>query len=134
MHGEGLLAGNLLLDDLVGGRNAGAHAGAWVAEANFAGSKLVEDASSAAKARIEALQNGAGSSVGQVAATLSSIMDSCSNGSRDEASLKAAAASLADLKSTGIKVTDSSMVMNTELSAALEIQDMISLAEQIARS
>jgi succinate dehydrogenase/fumarate reductase flavoprotein subunit len=134
MHGEGLLAGNLLLDDLVGGRNAGAHAGAWAAEAKFAGSNLVEEACEAAKARIEALQNGTGSSVGQVAATLSSIMASCRNGSRDEASLKAAAASLAALKSTGIKVTDSSMVMNTELSAALEVEGMISIAEQIASS
>ncbi|MAJ19308.1 MAG: hypothetical protein CMA06_05670, partial [Euryarchaeota archaeon] len=32
------------------------------------------------------------------------------------------------------KVTDSSMVMNTELSAALEVEGMISLAEQIASS
>jgi succinate dehydrogenase/fumarate reductase flavoprotein subunit len=134
MHGEGLLAGNILLDDLVGGRNAGAHAGAWAAEAKFAGSNLVEESSEAAKARIEALQNSTGSSVGQVAATLSSIMASCGNGSRDEASLKAAAASLATLKSTGIKVTDSSMVMNTELSAALEVEGMISIAEQIASS
>jgi succinate dehydrogenase/fumarate reductase flavoprotein subunit len=61
-------------------------------------------------------------------------MASCRNGSRDEASLKAAAASLATLKATGIKVTDSSMVMNTELSAALEVEGMISIAEQIASS
>ncbi len=134
MHGAGLLSGNLLLDDLVGGAAAGAHAGEWAANASFGGSSHVEQATEAGQARVEALRSDEGASVGQTAATLSSIMASCTNGSRDEASLKAAAASLADLKSAGIKLTDSSKVMNTELATALQVEGMIALAEQIANS
>lgn len=134
MHGAGLLAGNLLLDDLVGGDAAGSHAGAWTAEASFGGSAHIKAATEESQARVENLRNGEGSSVGQTGATLSSIMASCANGSRDEASLKAAAASLANLKSSGIKVTDSSSVMNTELATALKIEGMIALAEQIVES
>lgn len=134
MHGEGLLAGNLLLDDLVGGAAAGAHAGAWAADASFGGSAQIQAASEASVARVEALHSDEGTSVGQTAATLSSIMASCANGSRDEASLKAAGASLADLKEKGIKVTDSSSVMNTELASALQVEGMITLAQQIAYS
>ena len=44
MHGEGMLAGNLILDDLVGGGKAGSHAGTWAKEASFGGSNLVEKA------------------------------------------------------------------------------------------
>lgn len=61
-------------------------------------------------------------------------MSSCVNGSRDENSLATAASSLAELKSAGIKITDSSSVMNTELSTALKLEGMISVAEQISKS
>ena len=44
MHGESMLAGNLMLDDLVGGNNAGSHAGTWAKEAAFGGSNLLEKA------------------------------------------------------------------------------------------
>ncbi len=134
MHGEGLLAGNLLLDDLVGGAAAGAHAGAWATDSSFGGSAQILAATEESEARIEALRSDEGASVGQTAATLASIMASSANGSRDEASLKAAAASLSELKSKGIKVTDPSSLMNTELATALQVEGMIVLAEQIANS
>jgi succinate dehydrogenase/fumarate reductase flavoprotein subunit len=61
-------------------------------------------------------------------------MASCTNGSRDESSLKAAVNAISEIKKTGIKVTDQSTVMNTELCSALKLQGMITLAEQIAKS
>ena len=61
-------------------------------------------------------------------------MASCTNGSRDESSLKAAVNAISEIKKTGIKVTDQSTVMNTELCSALRLQGMITLAEQIAKS
>jgi succinate dehydrogenase/fumarate reductase flavoprotein subunit len=47
--------------------------------------------------------------------------------------LATATSALAELKSAGIKITDSSSVMNTELSAALKLEGMISVAEQISK-
>ena len=134
MHGEGLLPGNLTLDDLVSGNAAGTHAGNWVQETAFGGSNLVEKEIIKSQNKIQNLHSSDGNSVGQTAATLASIMSSCVNGSRDENSLATAASSLAELKSAGIKITDSSSVMNTELSTALKLEGMISVAEQISKS
>ncbi len=134
MHGESLLPGNLILDDLVSGSVAGLHAGEWVKEAPFGGSNLVEKEITNSEKKIQNLRSSDGNSVGQTAATLVSIMSSCVNGSRDENSLSTAASSLAELKLAGIKITDSSSVMNTELSTALKLEGMISVAEQISKS
>ncbi|MED5231739.1 MAG: FAD-binding protein [Candidatus Thermoplasmatota archaeon] len=134
MHGEGMLAGNIILDDIVGGGNAGSHAGAWAQEASFGGSTLVEKAITTSSKRLELLKKGDGASVGQASATLASVMSSCTNGSRDESSLKSAADAIAEMRDTGIKVTDQSSVMNTEMCSALKLQGMITLAEQITKS
>ena len=134
MHGEGMLAGNLILDDLVGGNHAGSHAGTWAKEAAFGGSNLVEKAVEKSSKKLEYLKSGDGASVGQVSATLATVMFSCTNGSRDESSLKAAADAIADMKKNGIKVTDQSSVMNTEMCSALNLQGMLTLAEQITKS
>ena len=56
------------------------------------------------------------------------------NGSRDKSSLKAAADPIAEMKKNGIKVTDQSSVMNTEMCSALKLQGMITIAEQITKS
>ena len=61
---------------------------------------------------------------------MSSIMGNL-NGSRDEKVLEAAATGLAGLREMGIGVTDSSIVMNTELVTAIHLQGMIALAEAI---
>ena len=129
-----MLVGNLMLDDLVGGNNAGSHAGTWSKEAAFGGSNLVEKAVEKSSNKLKSLKSGTGASVGQVSATLASVMSSCTNGSRDESSLKAAADAIADMKKKGIKVTDQSSVMNTEMCSALKLQGMLTLAEQITKS
>ena len=134
MHGEGILPGNQMLDDLVGGNHAGSHAGAWVKDASFGGSSLVEKAVVKSSKRVDTLKSGNGVSVGQASATLSSVMASCTNGSRDESSLKAAADAISEMKKNGIKVTDQSTVMNTEMCSALNLQGMLTLAEKIAKS
>ena len=133
MHGQGMLAGNLILDDLVGGGNAGNHAGTWAKEASFGGSNLVEKAITNSSKRLESLKSGEGVSVGQASATLASVMSSCMNGSSDKSSLIAAADAIAEIKKNGIKVTDQSSVMNTEMCSALKLQGMITIAEQITK-
>ena len=133
MHGAGMLPGNQLLEDLVTGNNAGEHAGAWASNASFGGSSLVEGAIQAEQNRVVALMRGDGESVGRVSTAMSSVMSNL-NGTRDERALKAAATSLAGLREKGIRVTDPSMVMNTELVTAIHLEGMFALAEAIIGS
>ena len=133
MHGAGMLPGNQLLEDLVGGNSAGEHAGAWAANITFGASSLIEEAIQIEQARVTSLRGVVGESVGRVSTAMSSIMDNL-NGSRDEKTLNTAAASIADLRETGIRVTDTSMVMNTELVTAIHLEGMIALAEAIIGS
>ena len=130
MHGLGLLPGNILLEDLVGGHSAGQHAGEWATQANFASSSSIEDAFAAAESRLEQLTSGSGQPVSQVSNSLTSIMSTV-NGSRDEVSLANAAENLNTLRESGITVSNSSRVMNTELASALRLQGMLALAEKI---
>jgi len=133
MHGEGMLAGNQLLEDLVSGKSAGEHAGDWVLDQAYAASSLISDATSAQKARVASLIGGSGEPVGRVSSAVSTIMANL-NGARDENSLEAAAAGIAGLREAGIRVTDSSMVMNTELATAIHLEGMLTLAEAIVGS
>ena len=130
MHGSGLLPGNILLEDLVVGSSAGAHAGEWATHANFASSSTIEVASQAAEAQIERLSTGPGDSVSLVSSTLTSIMSTV-NGTRDEGALAKAAETLSKLHQSGMTLTDKSRVMNTELATALRLQGMLALAESI---
>ena len=133
MHGEGMLAGNQLLEDLVSGKSAGEHAGDWASGQDFAASSMISDATSAQKARVASLMGRSGESVGRVSSAVSTIMAGL-NGSRDENSIEAAATGIAGLREGGIKVTDSSMVMNTELATAIHLEGMLTLAEAIVGS
>ena len=130
MHGSGLLAGNILLEDLVGGNSAGQHAGGWASQADFASSPSIEAATEGAESQLNDLSSGAGDPVSRVSNSLTSIM-SAVNGSRDEASLAKAAKSLSDLRNSGMVLSDNSRVMNTELATALRLQGMLTLAETI---
>ena len=69
--------------------------------------------------------------VGQVAARLVSAMRSI-NGATDDAAHAAAHASISEIREAGIKVTDKSPVMNTELVSALQLEGLVSIAEAIA--
>ena len=128
-----MLPGNQLLEDLVGGNSAGQHAGAWAANISFGSSSLVEEAIRVEQARVTSLRGVVGESVGRVSTAMSSIMGNL-NGNRDEKTLNAAAVGLADLRETGIRVTDPSTVMNTELVTAIHLEGMIALAEAIIGS
>ena len=130
MHGSGLLPGNILLEDLVGGSSAGEHAGGWATQANFSSSSTIKAATKTAEVLIDDLASGSGNSVSRVSNSLTSIM-SAVNGSRDENSLAKAAEDLSNLRESGISLTDISRVMNTELATALRLQGMMALAEAI---
>jgi len=133
VHGAGMLPGNLLLDDLVSGQSAGIHAGNWAKDASFGGSSVVDAASNEASIRITSLSNNSGHSVGQVSARISSSMQNI-NGNRNESALASVSSALDEIKGTGIKVTDKSSVMNTELTTALHLEGMLMLAGIIVSS
>ena len=133
MHGEGMLAGNQLLEELVSGKSAGEHVGEWASGQPFAASSRISDVTRAQKARVASLMGGSGESVGRVSSAVSSIMANLI-GALDEISLQAAAAGIAGLRDGGIKVTDSSMAMNTELATAIHLEGMLTLAEAIVGS
>ncbi len=128
-----MLPGNLLLDDLVSGQSAGTHAGNWAKDASFGGSSVVDAASNEASIRITSLSNNSGHSVGQVSASISSTMQNI-NGNRNESALASASSALDEIRGAGIKVTDKSSVMNTELASALHLEGMLILAGIIVRS
>ncbi len=128
-----MLPGNLLLDDLVSGQSAGTHAGNWAKDASFGGSSVVDAASNESSIRITSLSNNSGHSVGQVSASISSTMQNI-NGNRNESALASASSALDEIRGAGIKVTDKSSVMNTELASALHLEGMLILAGIIVRS
>ena len=133
MHGDGMLAGNLLLDDLVSGKAAGTHAAIWAQENQFGGSSNISESENSASAHIASLQSSDGWPVGQVAARLVSAMRSI-NGATDDAAHAAAYASISEIREAGIRVTDKSPVMNTELISALQLEGLVTIAEAIADS
>tara|TARA_B100001123_G_scaffold29282_1_gene30948 strand:+ start:1701 stop:3140 length:1440 start_codon:yes stop_codon:yes gene_type:complete len=128
MHGENPLAGNLMLDDLVSGKAAGSHASAWSATEQFGGAEKIENAVEEAAFRISSLLDSDGIPVGQFSSKLSSVM--LSGPSSKEAALE----EIRGMKESGIKLTDSSSVMNTEMVDAIRLDGLASVAESIINS
>jgi len=133
MHGDEVLPGNLMLDDLVSGKAAGNHAAEWTNNAQFGGASEINASSLAASARIASFHSQDGWPVGQVAAKLASSMRGV-NGPYDESSRTVALAGIREIQEAGIMVTDRSSVMNTELASAIRLEGLVSVAEAIVNS
>jgi succinate dehydrogenase/fumarate reductase flavoprotein subunit len=128
MHGNSPLPGNILLDDLVSGKAAGVHAATWVPTNHFGGSIQIEQAVHEASDRITLIREGEGMTVGNFASKLSSAISTGSS-SKD-----AALAEIHNIKNYGIRLTDASKVMNTEMVEALRLHGLASVAEAIITS
>jgi len=128
MHGAAPLAGNLLLDDLVSGKAAGTHAASWVQGSQFGGIAQIDKSVREASSRISSLKEDDGITVGSFSSRLSSAI---SNGpSSKDAALK----EIRGLRESGIRLTDSSEIMNTEMVDALRLNGLASVAEAILTS
>ncbi|MEC7104582.1 MAG: FAD-binding protein, partial [Candidatus Thermoplasmatota archaeon] len=127
MHGSNALPGNLLLDDLVSGKAAGEHASEWATEIKFGGDTQIEEAVKGESARISSIMSGDGMGVANFHSKLTSAI---SSGSSEEASL----AEVRAIKDTGITLTDTSSIMNTEMVEALRLVGLASVAEVILTS
>ena len=130
MHGSKTLPGNILLEDLVTGESAGSHAAAWAATASYGGQDAVSSAKEDATGKIDSMFGGDGSPVGQVSRALSSVMSNV-DGSGEESSLAMAMAGINEIRNSGIRVTDPSRSMNTELVTALHLDGLLAIAKTI---
>ena len=128
MHGNAPLAGNLLLDDLVSGKAAGTHASTWAPTIQFGGASQIDQAVQTESNRISAIIEGKGISVGNFASKLSSAIASRNS------SKEAALVEIREIKDSGIRLTDSSSVMNTEMVEALRLDGLATVAEAILTS
>ena len=125
MHGDAPLAGNLLLDDLVSGKAAGNHAASWVQDSEFGGIARIDQSVQEESSRLSALRDGDGLTVGSFSSQLCSAI---SNGS---SSKEAALSDIKGIRDTGIRLTDTSEIMNTEMVDALRLHGLASVAEAI---
>ncbi|MDG1540903.1 MAG: FAD-binding protein [Candidatus Thalassarchaeaceae archaeon] len=128
MHGNSPLPGNILLDDLVSGKAAGVHAATWAPTNYFGGTTQIEQAVQEASDRITSIREGGGMTVGNFASKLSSAISTGSS-SKD-----AALAEIHNIKDSGIRLTDTSKVMNTEMVEALRLHGLATVAEAIITS
>ena len=128
-HGEGPLPGNILLEDLVTGKAAGVHASGWSAEAQFGGPSAIDEALRESSEQIESMRNGGGLTVGQFATRLSNAM--ASSISSEQTSSQSAISSITEILDEGIRITDDSVVMNTEMVTAIRLDGLANVANSI---
>ena len=131
MHGTTPLPGNLIMEEVVTGMVAGKHAAEWSNNSQFGGHESIQQAVSSSQKKIDHMFSSEGSPVGHVAKALSSAMRII-DGSGDQASMAVAHASINEISSLGMRVTDPSRRMNTELVTALHLEGLLSLAKLIS--
>lgn len=133
MHGASIAWGNRLLDDLVGGSNAGNHAGNWSKNATSGGLELLQQTLSDVQAELDArLLNGESKiSTGTIRASLKKELCSSMSLSRNSHSLQLSLDNLIRLENEtkNIGLDDNSLLMNTELRQALNLQSACILAK-----
>ena len=131
MHGGHPLPGNLMLEELVTGSEAGKNAAEWASTSLFGGATRMEEELSAAQSRVDALFSSEGSPVGHAAKALSTAMRII-EGNSDQSSLAVVQASINEISASGIRVTDPSRRMNTELVSALHLEGLLAIAGAIS--
>jgi len=127
MHGEGMLPGNLMLDDMVSGKAAGTHAAQWIQKTEFGSSSIFNESVKAANDLILSMEMEGGLPVGQATEKLTLAMREV-DGTPNEAALSR----IREIKEAGIRVADQSRIMNTELVSAIRLKGLVLVAEAIA--
>ncbi|PXF23099.1 MAG: hypothetical protein CXX71_02660 [Methanobacteriota archaeon] len=130
-HGADIVAGNHLLDSLVGGAVAGASAATAAASVGFGSPDAVRAELSAAGEKVAHLLHGADEGALTRAAgafQLASVMSEFMGLERDAASLEAAAARISEISAGGLQLSDSNPVMNTELVEVLRLEGLLKLS------
>jgi succinate dehydrogenase / fumarate reductase flavoprotein subunit len=133
VHGANRLGGNSLLDILVFGRRAGQHAMEYARHTQHG--KMPGDALTEAENCIKELMEGDGKeSVAQIRRDLGRVMADKAGIYRDQTHLEQAVNDLEELQHRyrRLVVKDRNTVFNTEMVGALELRNMLTLAEVVA--
>ncbi|KHD10601.1 hypothetical protein PN36_16975 [Candidatus Thiomargarita nelsonii] len=134
VHGANRLGGNSLLDILVFGRRAGVHALEYARHTEF--KPMPKEALAPAETCIKALTDGdSKETIADIRKDMGDLMAEKAGIYRDAAGLTQAVAGLVELKARykRLKIKDKSNIFNTELGAALELGNMLDLAQVIAQ-
>jgi succinate dehydrogenase / fumarate reductase, flavoprotein subunit len=130
VHGANRLGGNSLLDILVFGRRAGSHAMEYARHTHI--QPMLDNPLAPAEACIKALMDGdSEESIADIRRDLGNLMAKKAGIFRNETDLKSAQAALPELKARykRLKIKDKNQSFNTELTTALELGNLLDLAE-----
>ena len=128
MHGNGLLPGNLLLHALSSGKIAGSSASSWAVRESFSNSSLVKSEEQKSLNSLNKIHNPEGKTVGQISMVLTSLANDLFINPDETTGIKK---SFKKLQESGIRITDTSKAMNTELLTAIQVQNLILILEKI---
>jgi len=130
VHGANRLGGNSLLDILVFGRRAGNHATEYARQTDI--QPMLQNPLAPAETCIKALMDGESSeSIADIRRDLGNLMSKKAGIYRNAVDLTEGQAGLAELKARykRLKIKDKSPIFNTELTTALELGNLLDLAE-----
>ncbi len=130
VHGANRLGGNSLLDILVFGRRAGNHATEYARQTDI--QPMLQNPLAPAESCIKALMDGESyESIADIRRDLGNLMSKKAGIYRNAVDLTEAQAGLAELKARykRLKIKDKSQIFNTELTTALELGNLLDLAE-----
>ncbi|RAH15450.1 MAG: hypothetical protein CMB56_002920 [Methanobacteriota archaeon] len=131
LNGTGIIAGNRLMEDLVGGFSAGMHSGKWAQKNKFSSTSSINDALFSAQATIGDLISNADikniSNVNEIKLKLEKIISSKMGFERSASGLEEAKNLLEKLEIAieGEELVDNSMIMNSNLTEVLELRGLI---------
>ncbi|MEJ2637023.1 MAG: succinate dehydrogenase flavoprotein subunit [Calditrichia bacterium] len=135
VHGANRLGTNSLLEAVVYGRRAGKSIVKFLNAEGTEKDDLPEDLQKKAMDRVERIKNNKGNEkVGQLRRELQSVMMSKVGVFRDEKRLKEALEKIRELekRAENIQIDDKGMKFNTDLTEALELDNLLHFAELIA--
>ena len=121
------------MEDIIGGSSAGMHAGKWVKDRSFSGTKSLEDNMFSAQANIADLISNASvnntSNVNKISSKLCDIIKSKMGFERSLEGLEEATISLENLEREIVEenLIDNNMIMNTNLAEIIELRGLISV-------
>jgi fumarate reductase flavoprotein subunit len=136
LNGANRLGSNSLTECLVFGARAGRHAARYARGTGDASEAPLQDAARDEAARVEALRGRkkGGEKLTQIRREMNHALEEGCGVYREQASMREAAQAMARVKGrfADIALEDSSRVFNTELIAALELQNMLDVGEAVA--
>ena len=135
INGANRLGSNSLTECLVFGRRAGESAARFAGEAGEGNESVLVEQAKAEAGRLDALRaKPGGEKISQIRREMNSAMEAGCGVFRDQASMDATVQTMAELKGryADIGLSDRSRVFNTEIVQAMELRNMLDVAEAVA--